>query len=204
MLHKRKTILIVLVLSVCMLLCACGNAARISLPPLPTPTVETPAPSPAETAVRTPDAAQAPASEPSPEPEATTAPTPEPTPEPTPTPEPEDPNTPHLSIANETLPQDMRQYGIMTLLGEISTDKGMIVQVRGVITDEEGNVIEGQECLDFPYAPFCSIAGTVNAALQFALLHPGHYIYELSAIADNNGVTNEEVLISQPFEVYYP
>ena len=80
----------------------------------------------------------------------------------------------------------------------------MIVLVRGVITDEDGNVIEGQECIDYPYAPFCSIAGTVNAALQFGLLQPGHYIYELSAVAENNGVKSEEILISQPFEVYYP
>lgn len=194
--RKRRSLLAAVLVCSCLLLCGCGISTRITLPPLPTPAPETPSPLP------TAEPAPTPAPTPEPTPEPTVEPTP--TPEPEPSPEPEDPNTPHLSIANETVPEDMSQYGIATLLGEISTDKGMIVQVRGVIMDEEGNVVEGQECVDYPYAPFCSIAGTVNAALQFALLQPGHYIYELSAIADNNGVTNEEVLISQPFEVYYP
>ena len=194
---KRKSLLAAILILSCLLLCGCGNAARIPLPPLPTPTAQTPPPVTEETLKPTPVITP----EPTPAPTKTPAPTPESEPEPTP--EPEDPNTPHLSIANETVPEDMAQYGIATLLGEISTDKGMIVQVRGVITDAEGNVIEGQECVDYPYAPFCSIAGTVNAALQFAHLQPGHYIYELSAIAENNGVFREEILISKPFEVTY-
>ena len=98
----------------------------------------------------------------------------------------------------------MPQYSAVTLLGEIRTDKGMLTEVRGVIKDGEGKVIEGQECIDTPWAPYCSIAGTVNAELKFGLLEPGKYIYELSAVAEYNGISTEKVLISQPFEVYYP
>ena len=189
---KIKRTVVILLAICCLLLCGCSRFTRVTLPPLPTPVTETPTPSPTAT--------------PEPTPEPTPVPTPEPTPEPTPvpTPEPEDVNTPHLSIQNETLPQNMTQYSIQELLGEITTDKGMITFVRGVILDADGNVVDGQECIDYPFAPYCSIAGTVNAVLTFGILQPGTYVYELSAAAENNGVTNEKVLISQPFEVYYP
>lgn len=191
-----KRITVILLAVCCLLLCGCNRLTKITLPPLPTPVTETPTPSPTATPESTPAATPVPTPEPTPEP------SPEPTP--VPTPEPENVNTPHLSIANETLPQNMTQYSIQTLLGEISTDKGMITMVRGVILDADGNVVDGQECIDYPYAPSCSIAGTVNAVLTFGMLQPGNYVYELSATAENNGVTNEKILISQPFEVYYP
>ena len=193
---KIKRIAVILLAACCLLLCGCSRLARITLPPLPTPVVETPTPSPTATPEPTPVPTPVPTPEPTPEPE------PEPTP--VPTPEPEDVNTPHLSIENETLPQDMTQYGIQDLLGEITTDKGMITLVRGVILDADGNVVDGQECIDYPYAPYCSIAGTVNAVITFGSLQPGNYVYELSATAENNGIITEKVLISQPFEVYYP
>lgn len=195
---NKKRLAVVLLAICCLMLCGCGRISRITLPPLPTPVVETPAPSPTATPEPTPAPTPVPTPEPTPEPES------EPEPTPVPTPEPEDVNTPHLSIENETLPGDMTQYSIQDLLGEITTDKGMITLVRGVILDADGNVVEGQECIDYPYAPYCSIAGTVNAVLTFGSLQPGSYVYELSATAENNGITTEKVLISQPFEVYYP
>ena len=109
---KIKRIAVILLAACCLLLCGCSRLARITLPPLPTPVVETPTPSPTATPEPTPVPTPVPTPEPTPEPE------PEPTP--VPTPEPEDVNTPHLSIENETLPQDMTQSGIQDLLGEIS------------------------------------------------------------------------------------
>ena len=193
----KRLLAVVLVLSMA---CALGACSRVisKLPPLPTPAAQEP--------VRTADVFLEEA-EPTPEPTAmptpppTPVPTPPPTPEPTPTPE--DPNIPHLFIRGESYPESMGQGGIAVLYGEIYTDKGVIVQVRGRIVDADGNNV--QQCLYYPYDSTFSLLGTVNAELVFGLLEPGQYSYIVSAIAENNSYTNgEEVLINHPFEIYYP
>ncbi len=226
--YRNRLLGTVLLLSVMLILCGCSRLAAIELPPLPTPTSDdfsslrdafpqsatsadypadaaytpdpytvTPVPAVSETVSPFPTATPIPASTPVP-----TA-TPAPTPVPTPVPTPEDPNVPHLYIQNVTLPENMPQYGIADLYGEIYTDKGVIAMVWGRIVNADGDIV--QNCKYYPYTDTFSLAGTVNAELRFGLLEPGHYAYVVSAIAENNSFTNgEEVLIEHPFEIYYP
>ena len=69
---------------------------------------------------------------------------------PLPTPTPEPPEKPHVFITNATEPEDMTQYGVASLIGEVQTDKGVVVKVVGEILDSDGNVV--QEYVDYPYA----------------------------------------------------
>ena len=203
----KRLFALVLVVSMALALGACSRALS-KLPPLPTPSAQTPVPTqdvfaPPPQAVTEEPQAHPVAPQPTPEtaPSPTPVPTPPPTPEPTPTPE--DPNIPHLYIRGESYPESMGQGGVAVLYGEIYTDKGVIALVRGRIVDADGNNV--QQCLYYPYEPVFNLLGTVNAELVFGLLDPGQYSYVLSAIAENNSFTNgEEILISHPFEIFYP
>lgn len=193
----KKLLAVILIIIMAGALGACSRVIS-KLPPLPTPAAR----EPVETAdVFLEEAEPTPELTAMPTPEPTPVPTPPPTPEPTPTPE--DPNIPHLFIRGESYPESMGQGGIAVLYGEIYTDKGVIVQVRGRIVDADGNNV--QQCLYYPYDSTFNLLGTVNAELVFGLLEPGQYSYIVSAIAENNSYTNgEEVLINHPFEIYYP
>ena len=185
---KRNTRMLLAVLLCASLLCGCSS---LKLPPLPTPTAETPPPQ-VEVVI------------PSPTPKPTFTPSPTPTPKPTPTakptPAPEPPEKPHVFITNATEPEDMTQYGVASLIGEVQTDKGVVVKVVGEILDSDGNVV--QEYVDYPYAAYYSIAGTVNAALRFGQLLPGRYTYRLTAIAENESYSDEQVLTEKEFNVF--
>lgn len=178
----------------------CSRLSGVELPPLPTPTVATPSPEP--TPEPTPSPTPSPRAAASPAPTAAPAET-EPAaaaePSAAPAPEPQDPNTPRLSISDETVPENMAQYSTVNLLGEITTDKGQIAQVWGRITDAEGNVV--QECVFYPYSQSFGLAGTVNAELHFGQLVPGSYVYVLSAVAESNAYHADVTLISHAFEV---
>ena len=133
----------------------------------------------------------------------TPAPTPDPTPEPTPEPPREDPNTPHLFIENQTLPESMPRYGVADLYGEIYTDKGVIAMVTGrIFSNDSGEDV--QICNFYPYTNTFSLAGTVNAQLIFGVLEPGSYTYIVSAIAENESYSSGSVvLIEHGFQIYY-
>lgn len=200
---KRLLCAFAVICMIC-LLGACSHI-RDKLPPLPTPTTETPAPTmdifaaPEETVPPTPSAAPVPA--------ATVPPTPTPAPVPTPmpTPEPprEDPNTPHLFIENETLPESMPRGGVADLYGDIYTDKGLIAMVTGrIFSNDSGEDV--QICNFYPYTNTFSLAGTVNAQLIFGVLEPGSYTYIVTAIAENDSFSSGSVvLIEHGFQIYY-
>ena len=211
--NLKRLFCVALVWGTLCLLGACSRLERIKndIPPLPRPGQASAAPTadvfiqPAAPQFSDPGQQAPPNTEPVPVP--TPAPTPFPTPVPTPVPTPEppreDPNTPHLFIDNATYPEDMPQYSSVNLMGEIYTDKGVIAMVWGRILDADGEIV--QNCKFYPYTNYFSLAGTVNAELLFGMLEPGHYAYVVSAVAENNSFTNgEEILIEQPFEVFYP
>ena len=137
---------------VCMI-CLLGACSRVldKLPPLPTPTTETPAPTTdIFTEPPAPSAEPVPVATVPPTPIPTPAPTPEPTPMPTPEPPREDPNTPHLFIENETLPESMPRGGVADLYGDIYTDKGLIAMVTGrIFSNDSGEDV--QICNFYPY-----------------------------------------------------
>lgn len=200
---------VILLLGLVFLLGACSRIKSIEIPPLPTPRADRSEESvQVQPTLPTPPVfSAAPAAEP-PVPVDTPAPTPietpAPTPVPTPAPTPEDPNIPHLYIENATLPQSMEPYGVVNLQGEIYTDKGVIAQVCGRIYNNDTGQND-QICMYYPYEPYFSLAGTVNAKLIFGVLEPGHYSYIVSAIAENNSFSSgEQVLIEHAFEIYYP
>ena len=209
-LKPKKNFSILLLLGLVLLLGACSRIAGIDIPPLPTPRDEQPeAAAPVQTVPPLPPTPAAPEFSlapvtPPPAPPVTPSPTPVPTPDPTPEPVQEDPNVPHLRIENATLPQSMEPYGVVNLQGEIYTDKGVIAQVCGRIYNNDTGQND-QICMYYPYEPYFSLAGTVNAKLIFGVLEPGHYSYIVSAIAENNSFSSgEQVLIEHAFEIYYP
>ena len=189
---RARCILIIAFALALFTLPGCQHKNMALLPPLPTVADETPTPEVTET--------PAPAPVPSPTPEPTEPPSAE-TPAPTPSPEPvKDPNMPELFIENETLPENMVRYNVATLHGIISTTKGCITMVCGMLTDSAGNII--QECSFTPYTPEFSLAGTVNAELQFAFLEPDTYTYQVFAVAENKGISNEQMLINHSFTIF--
>ena len=217
MIKKKKILTVFIVACMALTLCACSKL-KSTLPPLPTPRTETPAPTmdvfsqpevtadvfaPAPTMDTMPaPSVEVPAGMPAP-PVVTPAPTPVPTPEPTPEPPREDPNTPHLYIENETLPQSMPRYGVAELYGDIYTDKGVIAMVTGrIFSNDSGEDVH--ICNFYPYTDSFSLAGTVNAQLIFGVLEPGSYTYIVSAIAENDSYSSGSVvLIEHGFQIYY-
>ena len=217
MIKKKKILTVFIVACMALTLYACSKL-KSTLPPLPTPRTETPAPTmdvfsqpevtadvfaPAPTMDTMPaPSVEVPAGMPAP-PVVTPAPTPVPTPEPTPEPPREDPNTPHLYIENETLPQSMPRYGVAELYGDIYTDKGVIAMVTGrIFSNDSGEDV--QICNFYPYTDSFSLAGTVNAQLIFGVLEPGSYTYIVSAIAENDSYSSGSVvLIEHGFQIYY-
>lgn len=217
MIKKKKILTVFIVACMALTLCACSKL-KSTLPPLPTPRTETPAPTvdvfsqpevtadvfaPAPTMDTMPaPSVEVPAGMPAP-PVVTPAPTPVPTPEPTPELPREDPNTPHLYIENETLPQSMPRYGVAELYGDIYTDKGVIAMVTGrIFSNDSGEDV--QICNFYPYTDSFSLAGTVNAQLIFGVLEPGSYTYIVSAIAENDSYSSGSVvLIEHGFQIYY-
>lgn len=219
---KKKIFTIIIIACMALALCACSKL-KSTLPPLPTPRSETPAPAvdffpqpevttdvfapPVPTMDTMPaPTAEIPAQMPTPPvmtPIPTPAPTPDPTPEPTPEPPREDPNTPHLFIENQTLPESMPRYGVADLYGEIYTDKGVIAMVTGrIFSNDSGEDV--QICNFYPYTNTFSLAGTVNAQLIFGVLEPGSYTYIVSAIAENESYSSGSVvLIEHGFQIYY-
>ena len=190
---------------VCMI-CFLGACSRIldKLPPLPTPAPEMPAPTTdIFTEPPAPSAEPIPVATVPPTPIPTPAPTPEPTPVPTPEPPREDPNTPHLFIENETLPESMPRGGVADLYGDIYTDKGLIAMVTGrIFSNDSGEDV--QICNFYPYTNTFSLAGTVNAQLIFGVLEPGSYTYIVTAIAENDSFSSGSVvLIEHGFQIYY-
>ena len=190
---------------VCMI-CLLGAFSRIldKLPPLPTPAPEMPAPTTdIFTEPPAPSAEPIPVATVPPTPIPTPAPTPEPTPVPTPEPPREDPNTPHLFIENETLPESMPRGGVADLYGDIYTDKGLIAMVTGrIFSNDSGEDV--QICNFYPYTNSFGLAGTVNAQLIFGVLEPGSYTYIVTAIAENDSFSSGSVvLIEHGFQIYY-
>ena len=203
---KNRLFRLILVLAVCVaLLSGCSRLAGIKLPPLPTPGANGASVDEPKTEIddstkilETP----APETTPEPSPEPTPEPTPEPAPEPTPEPTPDNPNKPHLTLYDETLPEDMPQYSVADLLGEIVTDQGLIIQVEGLITDLDGAIV--QRCVYYPYEDYFNLADSVNAELRFGVLQPGKYLYQLKVIAENHSYYTDETLINHQFEVFFP
>ena len=211
----KKILCALLLAGMLCFLAACSRIANIKLPPLPTPKPAEPEPTAAAFVTAAPGTTPLPQmffpkpdTGPLPTPPPASVPTPMPTPVPTPepTPEPvyENPNIPHLYIENATYPENMTQYGVAELYGEIYTDKGVIAQVCGRIYNNDTGQNE-QVCMYYPYEQYFSLAGTVNANLIFGVLDPGHYTYIVTAIAENNSYSSgEKVLIEHAFEIYYP
>ena len=215
---QRKIVTVIMLVCMALTMGACSGLKN-TLPPLPTPRTEAPEPTadtfaePAATAdIFAPPSSAAegmpgptaaiPVQMP-PEPVLTPAPTPVPTPEPTPEPPREDPNTPHLFIENQTLPESMPRGGIADLYGDIYTDKGVIAMVTGrIFSNDSGEDV--QICNFYPYTDTFSLAGTVNAQLIFGVLEPGSYTYIVSAIAENESYSSGSVvLIEHGFQIYY-
>ena len=188
-----RTLLFSVLVTITVLLSGCGENVPSVVPPLPTISNETPSPAPSETPDPTPTAAP----EPSSSPEVTSAPAPVPSPTPTPTP---DPDMPYLTIKDTTLPENMVRYNVADLHGWISTDKGTISMVWGMLLDSKGNIV--QECTFTPWEQSFSLAGTVNAQLQFAYLEPDTYTYQVFAVAENKGLVNEQTLIDHSFTIF--
>ena len=192
--RAMAVLLVVLLLLTC---AACGSAPDIELPPLPTYTDETPSPTvspkPSPVAVPTPTPEQ------TLQPEISASPTPTVTPTPSPAPTVQS-DVPIISISGETLPADMLQYNVAALRGVISTDKGSITDVTAMLTDESGEIV--QSCSYQPVLQSFSLAGTVNAQLQFAVLQPGTYFYVLNATAENNGLVTEKQIFYHRFTVF--
>ncbi len=190
--------LVSLSLAIGMLLCisACGASPELELPPLPTYSDESPLP--AQTDVPSPEPSKTPAT-PTVGPSATAVPAATSTPVPTPLPTVET-DVPVLSISEATYPEDMVQLNVASLRGVVSTDKGNITKVSAALVDSDGN--EVQSCYYQPVLPSFSLAGTVNAQLQFAMLQPGSYTYVLHAEAENNGISVQRQLIDHQFTVY--
>ena len=94
----------------------------------------------------------------------------------------------------------MVRYNVADLHGWISTDKGLITMVWGILLDSGGNIV--QECTYTPYEQSFSLAGTVNADLQFAYLEPDTYTYQVFAVAENKGLVNEQTLIDHSFTIF--
>ena len=199
----QKTAVVILTVLLLTALSACGSAPDIELPPLPTYTDETPAPTqtpkPSPTATVSPEPTVLATAAPEASPASLVSPEPAESPVPTPVPTVET-DVPFISIYEPTLPSDMLQYNVATLHGMVLTDKGTITNVTAMLTDEAGTAV--QTCYYQPMTPNFSLAGTVNAELQFALLQPGTYFYVLNAEADNNGVSAREELIYHRFTVY--
>ena len=175
------------------------------LPPLPTPAKETPAAEPPASQAPAPAVleqtpAETAAAEPTPELTPEPAPTVSPTPVPEPTPTPENPDQPHLRIQEETRPERVKRYDVFSLQGIVETDKGVIIELRGAILDAEGIIVQ-KSALYQPHDDQVSLAGTVNADLRFAELSVGDYVYQVVAVAENNGLRDREVLIDQPFSI---
>lgn len=199
----QKLASLIFVLALICSLAACSETAEIDIPPLPTFSDETPAIS--ETVSPSPKATEkATRPEPSSEPVEESKPVEEsavPTVEPVGTASPiTEPDMPVLTISGQTLPANIVCCNVATLHGIVSTDKGNVTEVNAVLADSNGVVV--QSCSFMPMQAQFSLAGTVNAQLQFALLQPGTYYYILSAEADNNGVINRQQLINHSFTVY--
>lgn len=191
----QRAIVVLLALLMLASCAACGHAPELELPPLPTYSDETAtplpslkpssSPSPSPTVKPTPIPSESPA------PAASAVPTPVPTVQ---------SDVPVISISGETLPMDMLQGNVASTRGVVSVDKGHIADVSAMLTDENGTVL--QSCSYQPVMQSFSLAGTVNAQLQFAFLKPGTYFYVLDVIADNNGVKAERQLFYHRFTVF--
>ena len=163
--QRAITVLIaVLMLVFC---AACGHSPEIELPPLPTYSDETPSPTDRPKPSISPTASPTPTVESSRE--VSESPTPTQTVPPTPVPTVQS-DVPVISISGETLPSDMLQYNVAALRGIVSTDKGNITNVSAMLTDESWEIV--QSCSYQHVTPSFSLAGTVNAQLQFAILQP--------------------------------
>jgi len=201
LINYQKLAALMLCFAAAAFLCACGSAAEIELPPLPTYSDETPAPTPTATVSAVPEVKPELTAAPESESAAPVSPAPEPTQTASPTPVPTaKPDVPNVSISGETLPDDMVQYNVATLHGVVSSDLGNISLVRAFLYDGEGNEI--QSCYFQPMQASFSLAGTVNAQLQFAVLQPGDYIYALYADVEYKGKTYQRELIYHNFSVY--
>jgi len=176
---------------------ACGHSRDIELPPLPTYSDETPVPSYSPKPSISPTVSPTPTVVSAPEVSASPIPVQTAVPAPTPTVQ---SDKPVISISGETLPSDMLQYNVAALRGVLSADKGNITNVNAMLTDESGAIV--QSCSYQPGLPSFSLAGTVNAQLQFAVLQPGTYFYVLDVEAENNGITAEQQIFYHRFTVF--
>ena len=186
-----------------LLLSGCSRIGAIKLPPLPTPSTASSAPVDQTVVVddtKTPE--PTPTAKPVETPVATDALEPSEPPAPSPEPTPKNPNVPVLALYDATYPEDMEQYSVADLLGEVAADKGLIIQVEGLITDLDEYPV--QRCVYYPYTSTFNLADTVNAELRFGVLQPGKYLYQLRVIAENNSYYTDELLINHPFEGFYP
>lgn len=191
-LQKALTLLLALLMLVAVP--ACADTAELDLPPLPTYSDETPVPSVSPTQTVKPSPTASPTPSPSPAPSAaaeSAAPSPQPTVE---------TDVPVIILSDETLPGDMLQFNVADVRGYVNCDNGSITKVSAMLTDENGTAV--QSCYFTPMLASFSLAGTVNAQLQFAMLQPGTYYYQLYANAENNGVCTQTQLINHKFTVY--
>lgn len=190
--------IIILSLAAALLLAGCGSIVKIELPPLPTPT-EAPTPTPVPTYVPKVTPTPEPTPEPEASPEVSAAPTPTPVSIPTPAATPKH-TGPAITVENMTLPENMLQYNVVSLLGWIYTDRGIITDVYASITDDKGSIV--QDSHYSPYETKFGLAGTVNADLAFAVLTPGSYTYQITVTAQDGAESTMETIASQPFTVY--
>lgn len=193
---KKSIHLIILSAALAMLLTGCsGKLSNIELPPLPTPTEAVATPAPTYVPKVTPTPEPTPTPSPTPTPAATPAPTPIPTPTPTPV-----HNGPKITTDGITLPEDMKQYNVVSLHGWIYTDRGKITEVYAVIKDADGKAVQSTRYN--PYDSQFSLAGTVNADLAFAYLAPGTYEYQVDVTAEDGNESTKETIAYAKFTVY--
>ena len=108
---------------------------------------------------------------------------------------------PNLSIKNETYPENMFKGNPFTVIGEITTDKGVIAMVRGQVLNSSGEIV--QSSTYYPYTSSFDLSSTINTELTFGTLDPGYHTYLISAIAENNSISSgETILIEHGFEIY--
>lgn len=107
---------------------------------------------------------------------------------------------PQLSISGETYPSTMYQGASFSIRGTVSTDCGVLTEVRGEVISEWGYAEQSQTVR--PNAATLDLRpSNINQKMSFGKLMPGNYTYRLTATAQNGGYTETQILIECPFTI---
>lgn len=106
---------------------------------------------------------------------------------------------PTLSISGQTLPDSLGIGKFFGLRGVVTTDYGMITEIRGSILNAQGN--EVQNAVVYPNAKSNNLRYSINNGLLFNKLPQGAYVYKVTARAVNGEHEDTKTLIEQVFTV---